>query len=222
MRNILLALLMMVALISCQKEESNPVGNNGNQSQNGNSEAENSYYPTSKGSWWKYSGILQGKFLSQVITCSDEKLIDGSYYATMTAVGSNGATSISYIRVQNHEYFNIGLKQNEIAKKENEVCILKEDKPVGEKWTTPPVLVGTTPNRYVNEILETNGTYVIKGKTFQNVLVLKIIDEVEMIPGSDDWFPMLTSRAYFSKGIGLIKADYGVLGSQEIEDYSIK
>ena len=73
MKKYLFVIFLSILFTACQKESSNPVDNGKNPYLNGHSEPKDSYFPTSKGTWWKYSGILQGKQANQTITCTNEK-----------------------------------------------------------------------------------------------------------------------------------------------------
>jgi hypothetical protein len=220
MKKYLLVFCFSILLIACQKESSNPVDNGKNPYLNGNSEASDSYYPTSKGTWWKYSGIINGQSVIENITVSTEKQIDGIYYATLTG-DVNGTKNESYLRVQNNEYYSINIIADYGVKREFELCFFKSDKPVGEKWVSGILYNKGTPNRYIFEIIEKDGTYVVNSKTFIDVIVIRVTDEIN-IPTTTEWLPMLSFDLYFSKGVGLIKADYGFLGYFDLIDYSIK
>ncbi len=218
MRRIILVFLIVIAIVSCSKEESNPVGkDDDNEYLNGNEKPENSFFPTSKGTWWKFSGIIQNQPTNLGITCKEEMTVDGIYYAKLE-MNQNGDIRESFLRVENNEYLNIGFIPVQGIQKEYEMCLLKSDKPVGEKWMEEISISGAL-NRYDFEIAEKGITKVVKGKTFNDVIVVKIEHSVEFMGSS---IKGVDYEMYFAKSTGWILFDYGSFGKLELDDYSIK
>lgn len=215
MKKSLLLLFAVLLFVSCSKND--PVGPE-NTYKNGNSSPENSYYPTSKGTWWKFEGFLDGADASFTSTVGDEVQIDGQYYAKIINVASTQQTE-NYIRIEDNDIFSLQLIGTSILKKENEMCMVKTASPIGTSWTSKSYTNGNTTFKYDYQIVNKDMTLTIRNKTYTNVIKVQGILSVDF---GGDWMPVLEYFYYFSKGVGLIKEDAGEMGSIELVDYQIK
>jgi hypothetical protein len=220
MKKILLFLVLATFMISCEKESSNPVKTDDNPYLNGNDKPENSYWPSSKGSWWKYEGAIAGQDMGSTITCIDEQKIDDVYYASMRSIMKNQNDEY-FIRVQNNQYFVIGFGTDYGVSKEYELCFLKPDEPIGTEWISSELYLNNTRNRYIFEVLDKLDTYVVRGKTYTDIIFMGV-ETQSFHPYLNEWSRTSKYGMYFSKSVGWIKLDFGYSGKVELVDYSIK
>lgn len=219
MNKILLFTLLAIFMISCQKEDSNPTKNNDGPYLNGNEKPDNSYWPTSKGSWWKYEGAIAGQDMGSTVTCLEEQKIDDVYYASMRSVMKNQNDEY-FIRVENNQYFVIGFGGDYGVSKEYELCFLKPDEPIGTEWISSELYLNNMRNRYIFQVLDKLDTYVVRGKTYNDIILMRI-ETQSFHPFLQDWLPTSAYGMYFSKSVGWIKTDFGHSGMVELVDYSI-
>lgn len=215
MKKSFLFLFALLLFAACSKND--PVGPD-NTYKNGNTSPENSYHPTSKGTWWKYEGIIEGEEISFTTTAGDEVEIDGQYYAKVMVVTPT-EQSESYMRMENNDIYTLSLIGTSTLKKENEMCMLKTASPIGTTWTSKNYTNGNVTFKYDYQIVNRDFSFDVRNVTYTNVIKVQAIMSVDF---GGDWMPAVEYFYYFSKGVGLIKQDVGEMGAIELVDYQIK
>jgi len=190
-------------LVSCEKEE--------NLHPNQVISTASDYLPTTAGTTWTYGG----RSPYTLTVTGNTKVINGkSYHELQNKIG--GTTFNAYVINEKGVYTAIGL----VSSMANlEVAILKEALPVGSFWEQAGVVNGINVNLKFT-IEEKDATKIIAGKTFDNVINVKMAG-IYTYSGIETGISF-TNNYYFAKGIGLILTDLGANGKAPLEIYEVK
>ncbi|HZH64569.1 MAG TPA: hypothetical protein VEY10_06710 [Flavisolibacter sp.] len=223
-----LALFALLFLISCQKEAdfTDPAQGGTGNGGNGTNPA-TSYYPLTKGSWWKYKDSLTGTTTSGTAT-NVTKSINGITYTAVVATGGSQIDTSWIASPQPNYYITVhGNSPNTGAGFNIVFHYLNDTAAVGHNWEYNAgqgngftAIVKTT-------IVERNLSMTVTGKHFKNVIHTRLDLKYDMLgfimeAGTYDYF--------IAKGVGIIKVrtqllNFGVPVLQscaDLTDHSIK
>lgn len=215
MKTLQLIIFTVILLISCSTND--PVGPENNY-KNGNTAPENSYNPTSKGTWWKYQLNTDSNGPYMICTVTDEIQIDGIFYAEILKK-VDSIEFKQYFRFMNsslyelHQFDSSGLKSN------YEVLFLKTDAKIGQKWSTVTTFADSSILRYDCEIINRDFSMTVRNKLYQNVIEIKIFISIDI---EGNLVPFAENYYFYTKGIGLIRTESIDAGSYDLVDYEIK
>ena len=227
-RNLLLAFSAFVILISaCKKDAPDFTGYDptGVIDQPGNQFNE-SYLPSSKGTYWKYQVTTGAKIDTNVITLTGEKTtMNGRTYLNIVGKANNMPEQPGYYYAGDHIYT---LTATSAGGYTLEFLYLNDTTKIGNTWIgklTPTGTVNGVPARLTGKMIEKNITKVVLGKTFTNVTHTELNIEYDFLDGSG--FKSYGKYDYYiAKGVGMIQIDSevygGITSSQKIFDYGIK
>jgi len=168
------------------------------------------YLPTTSGTTWTYGG-------RSPYTCTvtgNTKVINGKTYQEMqNKVGTMEYKS--YVIKEKGVYTAISL----VTGMANlEIAILKEELPVGSTWEQTGIVNGLDVKLKFT-ITEKDVTKTIEGKTFKNVINVKLAGAYTY-SGIETGIDFSTNY-YFAKGVGLILMDFGANGKASLETYNV-
>lgn len=202
-------IIACLLILSCKKNNQSPVAEN------------NTYQPTTKGSYWKYNQVSPTLAATETVTMTGATNVFNSrlYYEYESVF----ATSNSSARATGYFYEKDGVVMSATLHGPESI-FLKANAVVGETW----VYMGpasdqanginiSEPYSVVAEVVAKEINYSVAGKTFKDVIHLKFKKRAD----SGTTTPMYD--CYVAKGVGLIErisAD-GKTTSQLVE-YSIK
>ena len=193
--------LVMGALVSCSKDEADPAPA---------PVAVQDYMPVTTKTTWSYGGTVPH---TTTITGAT-KVINGRTFHEMETKDSDG-TRKSYLLKEDGVYTGIGIVP---ITGSQEIIILKEKAPVGEKWEQQGTIQGAAANMKF-EIVEKDVSKTVAGKTYANVIYVKMELNLSLM-GQD--LGGLIGHLYFAKGVGMILSDFGALGQAPLLTYDIK
>ena len=200
---LVVSLLTATALASCSNSSS-PSSPDTTPTQTNNTQTADTYFPLTEGSTWTYVGI---KNYTQ--TASGDSTIGGKSWKKIT----NTAGGIAYARWVGNKLMGINIAPIVAT---DEICGL--DITLGAQWTFDINASGAT-NHYIFVDSLQGQSVTVLGKTYSNVIVLHLSDYVNYAGNN---FLATEGLYYYAKGIGLVKADFGVNGAVELQSYSIK
>ena len=194
--------LVIGALVSCSKDEADPAPA---------PVAEQDYMPVTAKSTWSYGG--PDPYTTTVTGAT--KVFNGKTYHEMETKDSD-ETRKSYLLKENGVYTGIGLVPGTGSQ---EIIILKDKAPVGERWEQQGTIQGAAANMKF-EIVEKDVSKTVAGKTYANVINVKM-DMAFSLMGQE---LILTAHLYFAKGVGMILLDLGAVGGGQapLLTYDIK
>jgi hypothetical protein len=211
MKKIILTLLVVSALFSACKKDSN----------NQPKPVAETYQPLTAGSTWKYLSTSDGERDTATNTLTGEtKIINNKTYYTVTSVSTGEAPEKVYFNVDNKVY---SIIQTDAETGEQlELQYLKEDAAIGSSWTSP-IPGSSLPAQMVGNVVEKGINKTINSKTYSNVIHTRLLVQVDSGQGFETF---MTYNFYVAKGIGLIGI-YGDLGGNpivntELLSYNIK
>jgi hypothetical protein len=225
MKNLFLALLVVVVLFSGCKKEETTNANCTDAIMNGTETGvdcggscgaciSDTYYPLTAGTTHTYkmtnSSDTTFVMVSDSITSKDT-LINGISYRIILET-SDFYQSENFVRNSNGSLFSrIGSQLEQSQGNDDDFLFLKENAATGDSWTAN---VSNVWGSRICEVTETNLTLMLNGITFTNVCATKF---------HWDGHPTPFSTAYHAKGVGLIKvvSDSGY-NTIEITSYTIK
>lgn len=182
-----------------------------------------SYQPVTKGTYWKFNGVISGITLTQTTTMTGAtETINGKLYYTANTVAGTQSENSYYYHGGGKYTFRSTSMVNGITL---EFVYLIDDMTVGKKWTAPVSDNGTVnsfPAQLVGEIMESGISKVVGGKTFTNVVHTKLLLQYNITGAMETW---TTYDFYVAKGVGWIQLDsstFGLETSTTISSYSIK
>jgi len=214
MKKLLLLIFSIILILSCSKNPTEP----DKKYLNGNTSPENSYDPTSKGTWWKYNFNSDTSGTFMLFTVGDEILIDDEYYAERnTQIDSWNKKQ--YIRFNGNDIYLLQQIDDTVMKKESEFLLLKTNAQIGEIWTTVTNLPEGEIFKYDCKIINRDFSMTVRKKIFQNVIEIKM---TVFNKQNGILEPVVENYYYYAKGIGLIRSESAAFGSYDLVDYEIK
>lgn len=199
---IIIAATTAVLLPSCKKganehldEHNNPVSD---------------YMPTKAGSWWLY-GSNDGSITRRVATGRDSVKLDRSYNYY-----ENTDTVTQYFKPEyfgkNGDNFLMLVDLDGSATQYMNVVVNKDNAQIGDTWdnTGDMTYSGITFNLMAEgEVTAVGTTMTINGHTYSDVI--EINNKLKAKPViSPVYTDCGTAKAWFKKGVGIIKADYDI------------
>jgi hypothetical protein len=168
-----------------------------------------SYFPTSKGSTWTYTGNVD-----YTVTVTGDTTIAGRSYTTISNSGLPG--KVGLIRKTDGIYY-----QADAGDLAGEQIFFKENVPANESWTFEYTAPNGFPNKADFTLVELGGTRTVAGKEYTNVAHLHSVNSMKH-PLTGTWVVFTQADYYYAKGVGLIQSDLGVQGKSDLTSYSIK
>lgn len=201
---VLIACVCCIALFftsGCGENETNPTDS---------SALSESYYPTTKGSFWKIK--ISGKEERRTITAIGDTTIAGKVYGALAS--SDGVKS--FVRHDNGDIYVRGVHRNT----DIEVIYAKISAGIGEKWNfSLPAFEGEY--IYNCTLLAKGTTKVVLNKEYKNVVHIRyersLVKDGKTVPDGG-------MEVYWAQGVGPIVTTSLDDGSTEweLEEYSIK
>ncbi len=191
-----------------------------------NTNANDSYLPTSTGSSWTYQSKLTGTVESTEAHISGAITpINGQNYYEVRSATKGKENTLQYYYVKDKKYKIMATTVQE--KVTVEFFLLDDNLKVGDKWTakmSPDGLVNGVPGRTVSKIIESGITKTVLNKTYQNVIHTHMTVQYDF--GLGDGFRDYGAYDYYlAKGVGLIQTDaelFGFKSSTYLSNYTIK
>jgi hypothetical protein len=216
-------LVLSVAATSCQKDISGEIPDEAGA---GN----DSYQPTSKGSYWKYkqTGIFAGEY--DMVSTGQTQTIDGIVYTSFTN-GAGGAAAQMLLGKKGSNYYLrvAGNSPNTGAPFDLTQLYTNETEAVGYTWDFLAGHGNGFTAKTPGKVLEKGITLTVQGKTYKDVIHTQIKLQYQM-PSPIGLIETFTYDYYVAKGVGMIKIDSqgdplwgaGVSSESELIEYSIK
>jgi hypothetical protein len=216
MKKLVFALMILSALVSCQKEidvtvpqqSGGPAGGGG--TGGGGSTGSNSYNPITVGTWWKWKDSASGTFITDTVT-NITKTISGILF---NAVKASNSTDTGWMASPSPNYYSAskGVSPNTGASYDLLIHFLNDTASVGYNWQYNAGQGNGFTAYLKTTIMERNISMTVQGVTYNNVihthqdLSYDILGTI-MSFGSYEY--------YVAKGIGIIKirSDLGIAGS---------
>lgn len=195
-KSILLLVLSALTFAACA--DSNPAAPN----DLGNTQS--SFYPRSKGSTWTYTGDF-----SYTVTILGDTTLDGKTWTML----NNSIGGIGLLLFENNGYYSATLDKRDAL-----LHFLKENAPVGTKWSFD-YMVTTTTSTYDLEIKGVGLTRVVEGHTYTDVIH---VHQTTSMTFQGQKIPYNEGDYYYAKGVGFIESDLGALGGKvRLASYTI-
>lgn len=189
-------------LYSCKKGD--------NEKLNENNDTVSDFMATTTGSWWLY-GSNDGSITRRVATGKDSMKLDRMYNYY-----ENTDTMTQYFKPEyfgkNNDKFLMLVDLDGSATNYMNVVVMKDNPQLGETWSNTGNIsyTGMTFNLLAEgEVTGVGQTMVINGHTYTDVVEInnKLKAKQNLMP---TWVNCGTAKAWFKKGVGIIKADYDV------------
>ena len=203
-----LALIFATAatlLVGCSKDDdNNNGGGNGNETVN--------YLPVKAGNTWTYklTNLINNNTSNYTLTSTNStKTINGKNFIEFTS--SAGASLSEFYNIEGKSYTQYG----NVANFNNlEFNYLAGNNNVGDKWVQTGIAAkvsGYDATLNINyEIINKLATTTVAGKTYNDVLVVKMTFSDLKIMGSVVTFKSQAAEIYIAKNIGKIKQSVNV------------
>lgn len=200
MSRILFFLFAIVALVSCQKEVDDLLGNSGGGG--GGNTASSDYQPVSANSEWDYLSTTMGS--SHTVALGTDTIINSLRYYKFDKTTSAG-TERGYISKVNGVYRTYG--DFDPAGQVVELIYLK-DEPIGSNWTNT-ISVNGFSNYHKYTVSKRDIQHTVVGKTYNSVIELTYDFSVDDPLGGSAVISVGGGKYYYAKGVGLIEAYFG-------------
>lgn len=168
-----------------------------------------SYYPVTKGTYWKYRTNTGGSSTSVV---SGDTIVDGQKYAVIVVEGSSSGER-SLVREQDN---NIYIRNHEFGG--YEVLYVKTAASIGEQWNFT-LMVNGLENYYEYTMVAKGITKTVNGREYKDVLQTHTVLYAVL---NGEKFPVSTAETFFAKGVGAISIKLANGQEMNLVEYQIK
>lgn len=184
-----------------------------------------SYFPVTTGSTWTYKEEIAGATSSTVIKMTgNTKTFNGKSYYEATSSSTVKGNTLGYFYTANHDFAILQTIPNYGI--DIEIHLGNDTKAAGYSWTTSPTADGYVngfPAQMINTIKEKGISWVVNGKTFNNVMHTQVDLQYDLGSG---FMSYSVYDFYLAKGVGMIESDTGISGSiydkETILSYNVK
>jgi hypothetical protein len=199
---LLTALFMVLLSISCKKK---------NDSSPAPVPATTNYQPVTSGSTWTYSSAYSTGSSNYTLTAtSKDSVFNGRTYKVFS--NSNGANE--YYCISGSDYYRYAFVN--ALNQSVDLLYLKDNAAVGDKWsdTKNITIQGVAVTAVIEtKIAEKNISYSVNGKTYTNVIHIKVspafsVGSLSIVTTTND------VNYYFAKGVGLIYSNVNISVTQ--------
>lgn len=224
MRKIVLhlcAALVVLSLVSCQKEVDNilaPTPTNPTASAN--------YQPLTANSFWKYKDSLTGT-VSQTTMLNKTKLINSrNYNAALSSMGQRTDTSWIAVDGANYYAYADAAGMNTGAPVKLLFHYLNDTASVGHNWYYDAGHVNGFPASVKTTIMERGITHAVEGKTYKDVIRTRLELHYDII---GTVMKVATYDYYVARGVGIVRtrtfidgAGMNFTSSTNLLEYQVK
>lgn len=196
----LLSFVSFAFLTGCSSSPTSPGTNSNN-----NSNPSDSYLPLTTGSTWTYVGVR-----AYTLTILGDTTYNGKSWKILNNSASVG---VGFVRKDGTIYTQISPSGSPVA---GEFIGLNEAP--GSTWAWD-ISAGGVTNHYAYTNQAQGLTHTVLGKDYSNVIQVHLVYTASL---NGTVVQSATGDYYYAKGIGMIDADLGSLGSSQLSSYSIK